>query len=276
MSFFTAIIYGFISGITEILPVSSQGHQALMRYLFGAETRIPLLEILVHTGALLALLFSCSEVLKQLRREQRTLSSRYRKKKRQKDNKNLYELRLMKSSAIVLFLALFTYYSTKKFENSLTFVMIFWLVNAFILFIADHMPRGNRDARTMSALDGVVMGLLGAVSVLPGISRTGMITSYAVARGADNDTSANWALLLGIPALIFYILFDLVALISVGSGVQTMAAAAVCFLSGGAAFAGCYFGISLLKLIINQSGLSKFAFYSIGVTMFSFAIYLIT
>ena len=42
MSFFNSIFYGFISGITEILPVSSQAHQALMRYLFGVDTRIPI------------------------------------------------------------------------------------------------------------------------------------------------------------------------------------------------------------------------------------------
>lgn len=276
MSVFASIIYGFISGITEILPVSSQGHQVLLRYMFGADTRIPLQEFLVHIGVLLSLLIGCGEMLKKLLREQKTLSGRYRRRKHQPVNKYSYDLRLLKSASLLLFIAMFTYFSTQRFENGLLYIMAFWLVNAVILLVADYMPRGNRDARTMSSLDGIVMGIAGALSVFPGISRTGTITAYTIARGVDNETAANWSLLLGIPALLFYALFDLVGLVTLGAGVQTTGATIGCILSGVAAFTGGYLGISLLRLILNHTGLSKFAYYSIGATMFSFAIFLIT
>jgi len=276
MSIFASIIYGFISGITEILPVSSQGHQALMRYLFGTNTRIPFQEFLVHTGILLSLLMGCSELLKQLIREQKNLSGKYRRRMRHTDGKSYYELRLLKSAATILFIALFAYFLTKKYEYSLLPVMLFWLVNAVILLVADHMPRGNRDARTMSALDGVVMGLAGALSAFPGISRTGLISSYAISRGVNYETSVTWTLLLGLPALIFYMLFDLVCLLTSGFGVATIGATIGCVLSGCAAFVGGYFGIALLKLILHHTDLSKFAYYCIGAAMLSFTIYLIT
>lgn len=276
MSFFASIIYGFISGITEILPVSSQGHQALMRYLFGAQTRIPLQELLVHIGVFFSIIVGSSEMLRTLMRDQRTLSSRYRRRKHHTDNRSYFELRLLKSAAVLLFIALFAYFATQKLETGLLPAMTFWIVNAIILFVADHMPRGNRDARTMSSLDGVVMGIVGTLSVFPGISRTGMISSYTIARGVDNDTSANWAILLGIPALLFYILFDLIGLLTYGLGVHTMGATIACVISGAAAFLGGYLAVSLLKLILSHSGLSKFAYYCIGAAMFTFAIYLIT
>lgn len=276
MSIFAAIIYGFVSGITEILPVSSQGHQALMRYLFGAESRIPLLEFLVHIGVLLSLFTACSEMLKGLLREQKTLSGKYRRKIRHSDNRIFCELRLLKNAASILFFALFAYFLTKKFEGNLLIIMAFWAANAIVLLVADHMPRGNRDARTLSALDGIVIGLAGALSVFPGISRTGLITSYTISRGVDNDTSSNWAVLLGIPSLVFYIFYDLISFITYGAGVQSIGITVGCILSGAAAFAGGYLGVSLLKLILHNSGLSKFAYYSIGAAMFCFAIYLIT
>ena len=145
MSFFASIVYGFVSGIAEILPVSSQGHQALLRYLFGAETRIPLQELLVHIGVFLSLIVGCSEMLNQLMREQRKLSAKYRKRKHRTDGKSYYDLRLLRSASVLLFIALFTYFATNKFENRLLSIMSFWIVNAIVLFVADHMPRGTQQ-----------------------------------------------------------------------------------------------------------------------------------
>lgn len=276
MSVFASVIYGLISGVTEFLPVSSRGHQAILRYLFGAETRIPLQELLVHIGVLFSVIVSCSEILHKLLREQRIHSVHQHRKMRSGENKSYFDLRLLKTATIPLFIGLFIYFATAKFEGNLLIVMAFWLINAVILFIADHMPRGNRESNTMSALDGIAMGLVGVLSVLPGISRTGTISSYAIARGADDKNTANWCVLLGIPALIFAVLFDLVSFTAYGIGVHTITTAFGCFLSGVAAFIGGYCGISLFKLILNHSGLSKFAYYSIGAALFSFAIYLIT
>ena len=276
MSVFASIIYGLISGITEFLPVSSRGHQALLRYIFGAETRIPLQELLVHIGVFFALIVGCSEFLNKLRREQRVQSVRHRRKMHYVDAKSYYDLRLLKTASLPLFIGLFIYFVTSKFENRLLAVMPFCVINAIVLFIADHMPRGNRDSSTMSALDGIVMGLVGIFSVLPGISRTGFVASYAFARGADDENAANWAVLLGIPALIFAVLFDLASFVAYGTGVHSVGAVFGCFLAGVAAFVGGYLGISLFKLLLNHSGLSKFAYYSLGAALFSFAIYLIT
>lgn len=276
MSAFACIIYGLISGLTEFLPVSSRGHQALLRYMFGTETRIPLQELLVHIGIFFSLVVGCAEILNRLIREQKILSGGHRRKARYSDGKSPYDLRLLKTASFPLFVGLFIYFATAKFENNLLLVMAFLFINAVILFIADYMPRGNRDARTMSSLDGIAMGLAGAFSVLPGVSRTGVVSSYAIARGADDDNAINWSVLLGIPALIFAVLFDLVSLVTYGAGIHSIGAVFGCLLSGIAAFVGGYLGISLFKLILNHSGLSKFAYYSVGAALFSFAVYLIT
>ncbi len=276
MSAFAYIIYGFISGMTEFLPVSSRGHQALLRYLFGAETRIPLQELLVHIGVLFSLMVGCSEIISRLLREQKLRAVHHRRKAHYTDGRGYFDLRLLKTAAVPLFIGLFAYFATASFENNLLLIMAFWFINALILFLADHMPRGNRDARTMSSLDGIVMGVAGALSVLPGISRTGTVSAYAIARGADDENAVNWSVLMGIPALIFAVIFDLAGFFTYGVGINSFGAVLGCILSGIAAFAGGYLGISLLKLILNHSGLSKFAYYSVGAALFSFAIYLIT
>lgn len=276
MSVFACIIYGFISGIAEFLPISSRGHQALLRNLVGVDTRIPLQEFLVHIGVFFSLVVGCAEILNKLHREQKMLSKHQRKGRHRASSDSYFDLRLLKTATVPLFIGLFLYFVTAKFENNLLVIMGLWFVNAIFLFIADYMPRGNRNAKTMSALDGIVMGFVGVLSVLPGISRTGAVSSYAISRGAEEENAANWSVLLGIPALIFAVLFDFTSFVSYGIGVHSFGAILGCILSGVAAFAGGYLGIALFKLLLKRSGLSQFAYYSLGAALFSFAIYLIT
>ena len=142
--------------------------------------------------------------------------------------------------------------------------------------MVEHVRQGNRDARTMSGLDSIVFGVVGAASVLPGISRTGMISAYAAARGADRQNASNWAILLGIPALLFMISFDIYSLAVGTVGILSLSAFAGYFLAFAASFFGGYIGISFLQLVLNYFGFSGFAYYSFGTAFFSFVIYLIT
>ena len=58
MGFIASIIYGFISGLTEIFPVSSQANQMFMRQIFGASQKEPIRDLLVHMAVLGAILFA--------------------------------------------------------------------------------------------------------------------------------------------------------------------------------------------------------------------------
>ncbi len=276
MSFNESILYGFISGVTEFLPVSSRAHQALFRYLFGVNARIPLQEFLVHIGILFAIIVGLRDVLARFLREQKAASSSRRRKRYSMESRTLYDLRLLKTAAVPLLIGSTLYFATAKMESNLLLLLGFMLLNATILMIADHARRGNRDSRTMSGLDGIVMGIAGAVSSLPGVSRTGMILSYGTARGADSQNAVNWAVILGIPAMLFYVFYDLFGMIGHGMGVTSFWGTIYCLLSGVTAFVGGYMGIHLLKIVVNHSGFSKFAYYGFGMAMFTFVLYLIT
>lgn len=276
MSIIESIIYGFVSGIAEFLPVSSRAHQILLRYMFGIDSRNFLQEFLVHIGLFLSVIVCCREVLSRLRREQKAISlTRYRKK-RSLDPKSYYDIRLLKAATFPLIIGLFLTFLTVKMDHKLLTVMAFLLVNAFILFIVEHMQHGNRDSRTMSGLDGIMIGILGSLSVFPGISRTGIVSAYATARGADSEHVTNWAVLLGIPAIAFLIFFDIFGMITVGVGEISFPILAGSLLSGITAFCGGYFSISVFRTVLKHSGFSQFAYYCVGAAFLTFIIYLIT
>ena len=54
MSLFEAIILGVIQGITEFLPVSSSGHLAIFKNLFGLQDTGLVYDVLLHVGTLIA------------------------------------------------------------------------------------------------------------------------------------------------------------------------------------------------------------------------------
>ena len=54
MSWFEALILGLVQGLTEFLPVSSSGHLAIGKALFGIETSDLRFEIIVHAATVLA------------------------------------------------------------------------------------------------------------------------------------------------------------------------------------------------------------------------------
>lgn len=276
MSWIESIFYGLISGITDFLPVSSRAHQALFRYLFGVSVKAPLQELLIHIGVFFSIILGCWEVLLRLRREQKALSGPRRRRVRSFDSRSLYDLRLLKTASVPLLAGSLLYFTTARLENNLLSLMVFLFLNGFVLLLTDHTRRGNRDSRTMSGLDGIVMGILGALSVFPGVSRTGMICAYGTARGAQGQNAATWAVLLGIPAMLFSVVYDMICVVSSGTGAASFTAVICCILSGFSAFCGGYIGITLLKTIVNHSGFSKFAYYAIGAGLFSFILYLIT
>lgn len=276
MSFLESVLYGFISGITEFLPVSSRAHQALLRYLLGVQARDSMQNLLVHIGVFFAIVLSSREYLSRLHREQKAISGSRRKRLRSADAKSLYDLRLLKTATFPLIIGLLLSFPMGKLENSLLFIIIFLILNGFVLLLAEHCSHGNRDSRTMTGLDGIVMGVVGALSSFPGISRTGMITAYATVRGADSQNAANWAVLLGIPALIFATCYDIVGIVTSGMGVITFSVIIGNLLSGAAAFAGGYLGISVFRAILNHSRFSGFAYYSLGEALLFFILYLIT
>lgn len=276
MKFLENVFYGLVSGLTEFLPVSSKAHQALLRYIFGAGERIAIQDLFIHIGIIFSVLIAMRESIIRLYREQQALSIKRRKRFRTSYSITYYNLRLLKTAVLPLFFGSLLYVVMIRYENDLLAMMTFVIINGIILMIAEHTRRGNRDARTMSGLDSIIMGAFGAMASFPGISRTGMIASYATMRGAEEKSVAQWAILLSIPALLFSICYDVFSVAIGGIVAPSFSFMAGCFLSGCAAFCGGYIGVSILKLVLVNSGFSKFSYYSFGIAMLIFVLYLLT
>ena len=267
MKFLESLIYGFVSGICEILPVSSRAHQGIMLKLFGVSEVNPILSLMVHLSILAAVLFSCRNLVDQLRNRQ-TYGKRTR---RIHYNTNF---RFIKNATISLAIGIVLLTYTTNTTPTLPKIAIFSLVNGIVLFLPARMMQGNKDTVDMSAIDSITIGIFGATSVIPGISRFAIMTSYASMRGVDKEKSLNLALLLSIPALFISVLFDFFALFG---GMQAVSFGLFMgyILAMGVAFIACYFASVFMRFLSVRTGYSGFAFYSWGLALFSFVLYLI-
>ena len=274
ISLIESLIYGFLSGLTEFLPVSAQGHQAIMLRLFGADHRDPVLDFFVHSGVLFALLFSCKTMFANLRREQ-LLLKRSRRKNHTYERKGVYELRLFKTAIVPMLLGMLIYWAARKAEFKPLLLVLYFVVNGIILIIPEYMAHGNKDASAMTGWDAILLGLTTCLSSLPGISRVGTMGAITTARGADRQSALNWILMLSAPALVVWLGFDIVNLIIQGFDPISFITILCYFLSAAAAFGGAYLGVVFMRYLTVRIGYVGFAYYSWGAAMFSFVLYLI-
>ena len=274
MNILESLFYGLIMGITEFLPISSQGHQSILGALFGVRSSEPIRDILVHIAVLIAIYSSSRTYLDRIRREMKLNAYRSSKRKAQSDRRIAQDLRLIRTAAIPMLMLLFLSIFTAKFKYNLGITALFFLINGAILYFPDHIGRTHKEAGQMSGLDGFLLGVLSALSVLPGISRIGAGYSYATIRGADGNKAYQWILVLSVVALPVLIVCDVVGIIFTGVGTVTFVGFIGYLLSAVCAFAGALIGIRLMKRMIEYTSCSVFGFYCWGAALLSFLLHL--
>lgn len=276
MGIIGSILYGFISGLTEIVPVSSQANQYLMRQLLGVQQKEPVRDMLVHIAVLAALIVACRALLIRIRKDQAVLARMRRGRNKAALPKGVYEMRILRSATPILVIGLLASLLLPDITQNRVWFSVLCLLNGVILMVPSHMHQGNKAAKAMTGADGFLLGFAGALSAFPGVSRLGCIVSMSILRKTDKVSGFNWALMLSIPALIVWILLDFVGIFTIGVGSVSFAVVVGYLLSAASAFIGTYLAITLMKILIERTQLSGFAYYSFGIALLSFLLYLIT
>ena len=271
-----SLFFGLFSGFTEILPVSGQAHRNLMLQLLGESGENPLLSILIHIGVLGALYYHCQNHILRMIRAQKLSRIPKRKRKRPLDVRSLMDLSLLKTMAIPVIIGLLVYSRAQVLSSKRILVSVFLFINGVILYVPQFLPGSNRDSRTLSRVEGLCMGAGGALSVLPGISPMGTISSVASVCGVDKRYGYDMTCLLCMVLMVGRILYNVLALISGGMGGLSFLTLLGYILAGVAAFGAAYLALRLLRRLAAERGFAIFAYYCWGMALFTFILYLAT
>ena len=194
MSVFESLILGIIQGLTEFLPISSSGHLELGKAIFGSEAigqESLFLTLVLHLGTALSTLVVYREDIMDLLRGIFSFK---------KNESHEFMLKIIISMIPAVIVGLFFEKQISVlFDKNLFLVGSMLLLTGIILFWAEKIRRTSGKISNRKAL---FIGLIQAIAILPGISRSGSTIAGALILGIDRDKAARFSFLMVLP-LIF-------------------------------------------------------------------------
>lgn len=116
----------------------------------------------------------------------------------------------------------------------------------------------------MNFLDALIIGIMQAIAIIPGISRSGATISGALFRKLERGFAARFSFLLSIPAILGALILQVKDLVKSGAADtagESIGAAAVAAGTVTAAIVG-FFAVKLMLKIIREKSLYGFAIYT--------------
>ncbi len=201
MPFTQILILAAIQGITEFLPISSSGHLILVPKLTGLTDQGLMLDVAVHVGTLVAvILYFWRDVFGMASALSRIFQQILNYRKLDAEFWLFCKLVLATLPAIAVGL----YVNKYMGANLRTLEIIGWATLCFgiLLFVADKINMTVRKMEHISFGGAFFIGLMQAISLVPGTSRAGITMTAARFLGVERQDAARFSLLLSIPTII--------------------------------------------------------------------------
>lgn len=254
MNLLESIFLGALQGITEFLPISSSGHLVIAKSLLDL-SEVPLLfDVLLHVSTL------CAVIIVFRKRLWSLLVTIWRlcTGKTTADDAENKRLILAVSAATVCTAVIGYLLSRLDILYSTNIVSVLFIVTGCILF-STLFVKGEKTYAKIGLKEGVVAGIAQGLGVLPGISRSGITVSAALAMGVKRENVGEFSFILAIPAIAGAVILE------AGQSSELASAVSGAALASGiaAAFVVGLISILLLLRIIRSRKLFVFGFYLI-------------
>jgi undecaprenyl-diphosphatase len=193
-----SVVLGAVQGLTEFLPISSDGHLALTEMLFRFSHKGLSLTVMLHVGTLLATLIvlrprivpAVSDGLRALARPQ------------------LFRTTAGGRDALVVILAtlptaligLTLRDAVEDFTESPLAVGLGFLATTVVLVISRFARVGA--AEQPSVAGALLIGLAQGLAVLPGLSRSASTITVALLLGVQRERAFELSMLMSLPAVV--------------------------------------------------------------------------
>lgn len=262
MEYIKYIILGIIQGITEPLPISSSGHIFLFKNLFETEIFNTLnFEIISNFGSFLAILFIFRKDIIDLIKHFFTFIFNKQKRNENKDG-FMYVIKMVISTIPVgISGILFNEYLESHFA-SLKFLAISFLFTALVLYLVRNI-KGEKDSFDITFKDALIIGLFQAITIIPGISRSGTVLVACLICKLKRDAALKYTFMLYFPVSVGTMLLKAPELIN------TETSLLLPYLSGMlAALVVTFFSYKWLSNIVKKGKLWKFSIYCILLSLF--------
>jgi undecaprenyl-diphosphatase len=262
MNILEAIVLGVVEGVTEFLPVSSTGHLTIAEKILGKDIdaeSITAFTAVVQVGAIVAvLIYFREDILKLLG----ALFGGLRNEERRRSDPNWRFVWLIAIGSIPI--GIIGLAAKSAVEGPLRNLYV--IAGALILWspvmvYAERQARQTRGERQLTAKDALVIGVVQAIALVPGVSRSGATISAGLIRGLDRVTATRLSFFLAIPALVAAGLLELAKSLHKGVGLAPTLVGTV------VAFFVAYASIAWLLRFVAHHPISRFVPYRVALAV---------
>jgi len=192
-----ALILGIVQGLTEFLPVSSDGHLVIVQEVFGLRPpNAVAYDVLLHLGTLIA-------VVAYFWRDLLDMALALLGRGGVEQPVRLRWIFLLGLATVPVALAglLLEDWFEQTF-HSLATAGVGLLVTGTLLSLIVGRGATGRMAKDLTVRDAIVIGGIQTLALLPGVSRSGSTLFAALTVGVERNTAARFSFLLSIPAIV--------------------------------------------------------------------------
>ncbi len=182
--FIEILILSAIQGISEFLPISSSAHLIIVSSLYDVKASSLLIDISLHLGSLIAIIFFFRKDLFNLKH-------------------NLKLLKLIIIGSIPLIIFGYILHSTELIHFLRNIKIIAWTTLFFgiVLYFADQGKIDQNISSNLNIRAILFIGLFQILALVPGVSRAGITMTAARFLNFNRVDSGKISFFLSIPAL---------------------------------------------------------------------------
>ncbi len=244
------VILSLIQGISEFLPISSSAHLIIVSSLYEFKSSSLLIDVSLHFGSLLAILFFFKKELFDL-----------------KNNKQLLFLIIVGS--IPLIVIGYLLYKTNAIYLFRDIRIIAWttLIFGILLYFADKRKLYKNISTDLNLKTIFYIGLFQVLALVPGVSRAGITITAARIFKFNRVDASKISFLLSIPALVGASTLGLKDILE-----QSFDFNYLVYLAIISSFLFSYFTVKFFLIYINKFSLNIFVYYRILIAIILFII----
>ncbi len=256
-TYIDSFILGLVQGLTEFLPISSSGHLVLAKEILNVNN-IPLtFDIFFHFATLLAVLtWFRADITNIMRSFCSEGAGVFR-------GAGFSGFRSNADIRIVFYIVIGTIPAAlagllfkdriEELFNAPVIVSYLLIITGLVLLSTRWCESGSKE---ISHRNAIIIGIVQAFSLLPGISRSGTTITAGLWTGVKPELSAKFSFYLAIPAILGAVILEFSS-----TPFQEIQANLLLLLTGGiAAYISGYFAISLIMKVIIRG---KFFFFGV-------------
>ncbi len=260
-----AIYLALLQGLTEFLPISSSAHLILLPRLADWPDQGLVFDVAVHIGTLIA-------VVSYFRHDIRTLFLAWIASCAGRGMNTEAKLAwfVLLGTLPVALAGLMFHDVVESHLRSPLVIALTTIAFGLLLGLADSKGKRLRDEHALELSDVLWIGLVQALALIPGTSRSGITMTAALALGLTRSAAARFSFLLSIPVIVLAGSYETLNLVQQSAPVDWLVILAGTVTAAVSAYVCIHFFLKLIERI----GMWPFVIYRLILGAFLFWIYL--